>query len=153
MPNLVFRSLAVLCAVLLVVGNSLADETPPSQPAPKSNAGTTGNPLSLASMAQVAGDLRKASEVIERLGLSLDVIVSLGNSLATMSSEFDPFGYKTAFRTIGQQNQTIQSLQQTIQDLQSREIERLRAENARLKRNADRRKRGDSPKSNKTPMK
>jgi hypothetical protein len=51
-----------------------------------------------------------------------------------MSSEFDPFGYKTAFRTIGHQAEMLQAERKIIQALQEREIERLRSENSRLRK-------------------
>ncbi len=51
-----------------------------------------------------------------------------------MSSEFDPFGYKTAFRTVGQQAEMIQQQRKIIQALQEREIERLQSQNRKLKK-------------------
>lgn len=74
-------------------------------------------------------DLRVAGEAAERAaGLLAGPLDSIAQALATMSSEFDPFGYKTAFRTIGQQAEIIERQQATIQELQEREILRLREE-------------------------
>ena len=65
--------------------------------------------LRIGEMAQAAADLRKAGEAFERLGDAMGGIAEkIAQSLAAMSSEFDPFGYKTAFRTIAQQNEFIQ---------------------------------------------
>ena len=86
-------------------------------------------------MAQAAADLRKAGEAFERFANSADGLVdAIAKSLATMSSEFDPFGYKTAFRTVSKQSEMLQQQRDIIQALQEREIKRLRNENRRLKR-------------------
>jgi hypothetical protein len=86
-------------------------------------------------MAQAVADLRKAGDSFEGVTKSLDGLVgTIAKSLATMSSEFDPFGYKTAFRTLGRQAEMIQQQQQIIQALQEREIERLRGENRNLRK-------------------
>lgn len=89
-------------------------------------------------MARAAGDFRKAAEALERFGGMLEGIVSkLSNGLAessrnhaAMSDSFDPFGFKTAFKTIREQGQTIQRLQKA-------EIRRLRKE-CRQKKRLDR---------------
>jgi hypothetical protein len=92
-------------------------------------------------MAQAASDLRKAGEAFERFGNSLDGIAGkVSESLATMSSEFDPFGYKTAFRTIGQQMVVIQQQNEIIRELQEQETKRLRNENKSLKKRLRKRK-------------
>jgi hypothetical protein len=89
----------------------------------------------LGEMAQAAADLHKAGEAFARFAKSLDSFAeSIGGSLATMSSEFDPFGYKTAFRTIGRQAEMLQAEREIIRALQQREIERLQSENRELRR-------------------
>lgn len=105
-----------------------------TEPAPASTqdgGAWKGQPwLRIGEMTEAAGDLRKAAESLGRLGKALG---EFAQSLATMSSEFDPFGYKTAFRTMGQQTQIIQQQSEVIRELQEREIERLQRENKVLK--------------------
>ena len=103
-------------------------------------------------MAQAASDLKSAGEAFERFATSLDgAAEAIAASLATMSSEFDPFGYKTAFRTLGQQDAMLQQQRETIQALQDRELERLQSENTRLRskirklRRRDGSRNGDAP--------
>ena len=50
---------------------------------------------------------------------------------AEMSESFDPFGFKTAFKTIGEQGKTIERLQRA-------EIRRLRRENRQMKKSLGR---------------
>ena len=120
--------------LLFAVHSSCAEE-PPKDRAKSSAQPATGGIFRIGEMAQAAGDLRKAGEAFERFANSLDGLGGvIAESLATMSSEFDPFGYKTAFRTVGQQAETIQQQHNTIQALQEREIERLRSETRKLKR-------------------
>ena len=84
-------------------------------------------------MLQMAVELRKASESLERFGSSLTdvsaVAATAANStsqnLAAIGGEFDPFGFKTAFETIQQQNAVIQAQSQLIIELQQQEIRRL----------------------------
>ena len=56
------------------------------------------------------------------------LVLGVTENLSRLSSEFDPFGYKTAFLTIQEQNEVIQRQQQLIQELQQREIDRLQQE-------------------------
>lgn len=123
---------AGLLLLLIPLDRSCAEEPPPDAAKP---------PLAqeglfrLGEMAQAAGDLRKAGEAFERFSKSLDSLVeSIAKSLATVSSEFDPFGYKTAFRTVGQQAEMLQQQRDIIHALQEREIDRLRSENKQLRR-------------------
>ena len=127
-----------------MVGTSAAEEAP-NQSAKPSVAPSANSLFNWASIAPAAADLRKASEALERFRDVLDSLSTMTASLATMSSEFDPFGYKTAFRTLGQQTETIQQQHQMIQELQEREIARLRNENSRLKKESQK-----SRKRNKT---
>ena len=123
-----------LVLILLVVNSALAAQAP--EESAKSPAATKSNSLlRIGEMAQAAGDLRKAAESFERLADSLDGIVQVvAESLAKMSSEFDPFGYKTAFRTLGQQTEIIQQQSELIRELQEREIDRLQSENQTLRK-------------------
>lgn len=116
--------------IVLIVGNVLAAQ----EPAEDRVAERKPNDLfGIGNMAQAAADLRQAGEAFERFADAAGGIgETIAASMATMSSEFDPFGYKTAFRTIGQQTQIIQQQSQMIRELQQREIERLRDENRLL---------------------
>lgn len=120
-----------LSLVLFVSGavpRARGEEAP--EPTPPSRAGSAAI-LKFGQMAQAASDLNQAGQAFDRFGDSLEV---LAQSLADMSRGFDPFGYKTAFETIGQQNEIIQEQQQLIRELQQREIERLQLELERLRR-------------------
>ncbi len=120
---------------LLFPANSSFAEEPPRDPAKSSVQSTATGLFRIGEMAQAAADLRKAGEAFERFANSPDGLVGIiAKSLATMSSEFDPFGYKTAFRTVGQQAEMIQQQRKVIQALQEQEIERLKSENRELKR-------------------
>lgn len=123
-----------LVLVLLVVNTGSAAQAP--EGSGNSPASSKSNSLlRIGEMAQAAGDLRKAAESFERLSDSLDGMVqAVAQSLAKMSSEFDPFGYKTAFRTLGQQTEIIQQQSELIRELQQQEIERLQNENQTLRK-------------------
>src|SRR6056297_3665320 len=90
--------------------------------------------LSLGDMLQSATELRQAAESLERFGDSMvkvsavaeRSVVSGSENLAAIGGEFDPFGFKTAFQTIQQQNEIIQAQHQMIIELQQQEIRRLR---------------------------
>lgn len=85
-------------------------------------------------MLQIASDLRKASESLSRFGESLkdatriaaEASGSTSENLAAIGGEFDPFGFKTAFLTIQQQNAIIQAQSRMIIELQQKEIRRLK---------------------------
>ena len=89
--------------------------------------------VGMADMLQIAGDLRKSSESLERFGDSISRVFSVAADAANTTSQnmadtsegFDPFGFKTAFETIQQQNAIIQEQSKLIQDLQQKEIDRL----------------------------
>ena len=128
---------AGMVLLLLPVHRACAEEPfrDPATPSVLSALSAANNLFRNGDMAQAATDLRKAGEAFERFANSADgLIETICESLATMSSEFDPFGYKTAFRTVGQQAEIIQQQAKIIQALQEREIERLRNENRKLKR-------------------
>lgn len=118
--------------LLIPFSHSDAQESPAS---PAESASAPSSLFRLTGMAQSAGDLRKAGEAFERFAKSLDrLTASLGKSLATMSSEFDPFGFKTGFRTVGRQSEMLREQGDIIQALQQREIDRLQLENKSLRR-------------------
>ena len=106
------------------------------------SAGKVFNMSGAGDMVQAAGDFWKAAEALERFGGMLEGIVStLSEGLAessrnhaAMSDSFDPFGFKTAFKTIREQGQTIQKLQKA-------EIRRLKKESREMKKRLDRRDR------------
>jgi len=128
---------AGIVLLLLPVHITCAEEPPqdPAKPSVLSALSAANNLFRNGDMAQAAGDLRKAGEAFERFANTAEGLVeTIAESLATMSSEFDPFGYKTAFRTVGQQTEMIQKQGKIIQALQEREIERLRKENRKLKK-------------------
>ena len=90
---------------------------------------------------QAAADLRAASESAERWVLPLaGTIESIAESMARMSSGFDPFGYQASAATMTRQAEIIAEQQRTIDRLREAEIRRLRAENRRLRQrlNSDR---------------
>lgn len=62
-----------------------------------------------------------------------------GRSLARMSSEFDPFGYKTAFRVVNRQNAIIEAQSRQIRLLLQQENRRLAKENRALKKALEKR--------------
>jgi hypothetical protein len=96
---------------------------------------------SMATWMRAAEDLRLAAEAAERV--SDKVATTVENSLfqfSESSRQFDPFGYKTAFAVLQQQNQTIERLMQ-------REIRRLRTENRSLIRAAKSAQAKTKPKS------
>jgi hypothetical protein len=89
--------------------------------------------VSITDVLQISGDLRKSSESLEKFGESMkQVSTAVGKAasttsenMAAMSAEFDPFGFKTAFKTIQLQNAIIERQSQLIQELQQKEILRL----------------------------
>jgi len=125
-------SLAGILLVLIPLDRSCAEEPPRGA----ANAPTAGDGLfRVGEMVQAASDLRKAGEAFERFANSLDRFAeSIAQSLAIMSSEFDPFGYKTAFRTVSRQAEMLKQQRDIIHSLQEREIDRLRSENRQLRR-------------------
>jgi len=131
---------AGLISLLLVVRSLSADEPlfpeePKAESAESPGAAEAKNSFGVNDVAQAAADLRKAGEAFERCADSLSQTAeSIAASLATMSSEFDPFGYKTAFRTLGEQSEMLRQQREIIQALQEREIHRLRRENQALKK-------------------
>ena len=98
--------------------------------------------VNVSDMLQIAVELRKTSESLERFGKSMQSVSSVAakaasstsQNLAAIGGEFDPFGFKTAFETIQQQNDTIQAQHQIIVEMQQKEIRRLEQKNRSEKR-------------------
>ena len=114
----------------------------PADPAPAGpgSGGVWGGLLG-SDWGQAAADLRAASESAERWVLPLaGTIESIAESMARMSSGFDPFGYQASAATMTRQAEIIAEQQRTIDRLREAEIRRLRAENRRLRQrlNSDR---------------
>lgn len=107
-----------------------------AQQSPAGGDAPAKSPLSqLGEMSQTASHLHQAAEALHRSSeIWAGVVESLATSLATASSEFDPFGFKTAFRTVHHQSEMLLEQRQIIDDLHQREIKRLRRENQRLKK-------------------
>ena len=127
------RALAAGLLLLVIPLSPTCAEEPSGDPTKAPSA--QDSLFRIGEVAQAAADLRKAGEAFERFAKSLDSLAeSIAKSLATMSSEFDPFGYKTAFRTIGHQAEMLQAQRNIIHTLQQREIDRLQSENRELRR-------------------
>lgn len=85
---------------------------------------------------QTATELRQAAESLAVFGDSLQQVSSdaakaadsTSQNLAAIGGQFDPFGFKTAFLTIQQQNAIIQDQSRMIIKLQQAEIRRLKKE-------------------------
>jgi hypothetical protein len=103
---------------------------PASAPAPSTKPAASPPPaadLSMGGWIESARDLRLAAEAGEGIAREVSGAVEASTfHLSEMSRQFDPFGFKAAFTTIQQQNETIQRQQATIQRLLEAEIARLR---------------------------
>lgn len=129
-------------AVIMFLSNAATAQGASEEVSSDGSAGKVVSMFGVGDMLQAAGDFRKATEALERFGGMLQGIVStLSKGLeessrnhAVMSDSFDPFGFKTAFKTIQEQGQTIQKLQKA-------EIRRLRKESREMKKRLDRRDR------------
>ena len=133
---------------LLSLPDRLSADEPLRNPAAPSTSASGSVLLRVNEMAQAAADLRNAGEAFERFAQALNgVVETIAKSLAAMSSEFDPLGYKTAFRTLGQQAAMLQQQRDTIQALQAQEIERLQHENRRLRSELRKLRQGAPPRS------
>lgn len=119
------------------------DPGPPNPPAAQApagpGAGGVWGGLLGGDWGQAAADLRAASESAERWVLPLaDTIESIAESMARMSSGFDPFGYQASAATMTRQAEIIAEQQRTIDRLREAEVRRLRAENRRLRQRLNR---------------
>lgn len=146
---------SVFCCFVLPSGAWAQEKQnqPAPETKPKQGAGDLSTWLELGSskaseLVQGVSDLRKAAEASQKSLDSLErimpilspLVLGTTENLSRLSSEFDPFGYKTAFRTVQSQNEVIQRQQQLIQELQQREIDRLQRELAAVKKKGKRRK-------------
>lgn len=121
-------------AVMGTSGSHGQDTQIAAPPVNNGKGGSLSSALSLGDMLQSATELRQAAECLERFGDSMvkvsavaeRSVVSGSENLAAIGGEFDPFGFKTAFQTIQQQNEIIQAQHQMIIELQQQEIQRLR---------------------------
>ncbi len=139
---------AILLALAVPVGASAQQA---SSPAGVQKPSAANDLFKFGEAIQAASDLRKAAEAAERFGTLLDgVAATIAESMAAMSREFDPFGYKSAFRTIEQQNEIIQEQHETIRELLEKENARLQAENELLRRHSKRQRSGRRRKKSKT---
>lgn len=128
------RVVSILCAVLLLTGHAQAQDKLPAG-SPRAAAPDTG------SMIQAASDLRRASESLVQFGAMLEKLVPImaeasvatSHEMAAMSEGFDPFGFKTSYQVIHEQNKMLQEQNELIRQLQQREIERLEREVERLR--------------------
>lgn len=148
----------LVCSWLCLVATThlRAQDRPPTAPSgqkvqPKSpdlsellQLGSSGAGDLLQSMSELrkaAEASQKSLELIERvMPAGGELILGVTENISRLSSEFDPFGYKTAFRTVREQNEIIDRQQQLIQSLQQREIDRLQRELEMLKQKGKRRK-------------
>ena len=127
-----------ICGVLIFFNTKVLAQIPPAaDSAPRPVAAPDAG-----SMIQAASDLRKASEALVQFGAILeriapmvaDATVATSHEMAAMSEGFDPFGFKTSYQVIHEQNRMIQEQNAIIRELQQREIERLERELERLQR-------------------
>ncbi|MGB2807160.1 MAG: hypothetical protein WBC22_05445 [Sedimentisphaerales bacterium] len=134
----VFCRCLVSIALIMFLSYAASAQGVSEKVSPDGSAGKVFNMSGVGDMVQAAGDFRKAAEALERFGGMLKGIVStLSEGLeessrnhAVMSDSFDPFGFKTAFKTIREQGLTIQRLQKA-------EIRRLRKECREMKKRLD----------------
>jgi len=127
-------------AVIMFLSNAAAAQGSSEEPSSDASAGKVFSMSGMGDMVRAAGDFRKATEALERLGGMLEgIVATLSKGLvessrnnAAMSDSFDPFGFKTAFKTIREQGKTIQKLQKA-------EIRRLKKECREMKKRPDRR--------------
>lgn len=149
--------LAGLIALLLLTGMTCGQETTTADK-PGSTGGTGGiagllQSGSMSDVLQISSDFRTASQSLERFGESAGRIADVvgeassttSQNLARMSEEFDPFGFKTAFKTIQQQNMLIQQQNQLIQELMQKEIDRLQQRHQRAEKQKKRKQRRQQP--------
>lgn len=139
-------SVLVVANILMLTGMAFGQE-PAGEDDGKEDVGTTNVAgllqfLNANDILRIATELRKASESMKSFGESLNDVSTVAaeaagatsKNLAAIGGEFDPFGFKTAFKTIQQQNAIIQAQSQIIMELQQKEIRRLQQENKSAKR-------------------
>lgn len=100
----------------------------------------------IANMLRATHDLRLASEALAQFGKSLEQItpkvaeatVATSREMSAMSAAFDPFGFKTSYQVISEQNKIIREQNEIIRQLQQAEIVRLKMELQKLRKSGGR---------------
>ena len=134
-------SIVLSLVMLACCGNAYAQAAPKDASSSDSKANPFGL-LGAGDLVQAAADLRKAAEAFERFGDTLEgvsatiagALVEVSEHHAKMSDAFDPFGFKTAFATIQEQNQTIQALHKVEIERLTKECQALNGKLRRLER-------------------
>jgi hypothetical protein len=142
MMKTVQRVLLIAVALALVSGSAPGEKTQKKEVPPKGKPNVL-DLLGVRDATKAAADMRKAGESFERFGNSMETTTPIlskaltesTRNLADIGGAFDPIGLKTAFAVIREQGQTIQALQQA-------EIDRLKAECERLRKELDQRQGG-----------
>ena len=133
------NSLALVgCLLLSPAAFTAAADEPPnrlgtlavSPPMPTPEPSASGQGLSVTDWLAAANDLRVAAETAERVA---EIVRSSIFHFSEASRHFDPLGMKGTAATIALQNETIARQNEVIQDLLRAEINRLEAENDRLR--------------------
>ena len=130
-----FSHWLVSIAVIIFLGNSTSAQGASKEVSSDDSTGKVFSMLGVGNTVQAAGDFLKAAEALERFGGKLEGMISTlseglaesSRNLAVTSDTFDPFGFKTAFKTIRKQGRTIQKLQKA-------EIRRLKKECKEMKK-------------------
>lgn len=138
-------SLLAVTHILMLTGMAFGQE--PTVAEENSSARTNSiasllQSVDVSDIVQIVGELRKAGETMNSFAESFkeasvvaaEAADSTSQNLAAIGGEFDPFGFKTAFRTIQQQNAIIQAQSKIIMELQQKEIRRLKQQNQPTKR-------------------
>jgi hypothetical protein len=134
----IFCRWLVSIALIMFLGYTASAQGISDKASSDASAGNVFNMSSVGDMVKAAADFRKAAEALERFGGMLkEIVPTISKGLeessrnhAVMSDSFDPFGFKTAFKTIREQGRTIQRLQKA-------EIRRLRKECRKIRKRLD----------------
>jgi hypothetical protein len=145
-----FHRFLLTAAGIAILSGPVLAEAAGEKAAPTKTKGNLLGLLGAGDMAQAAADLRKAGEAFERFANALKAItpsitkalVEGSQNLASMGHAFDPLGLKTAFTIIREQNQRIYALQKAEIQRLKEECQRLRKERARRPRKTKKRKKG-----------
>ena len=143
------RFLLAAAGIAVLSGPALGEATAKKAAPPKTKGGLLAR-LGAGDMVTAAADLHKAGQAFERFGNALKAItpnitralVESSRNLASMGHAFDPLGLKTAFTIIREQNQTIYALQKAEIQRLKEECQRLRKQLARRPGKTKKRKKG-----------
>lgn len=143
------RFLLTAAGIAVLSGPALAEATAKKAAPPKAKRNLL-DLLGAGDMAGAAADLRKAGEAFERFGNALKAITPNitkalaegSRNLANMGHAFDPLGLKTALTIIREQNQRIYALQKAEIQRLKEQCQRLRKELARRPPKTKKRKKG-----------